>query len=338
MVDDEAANEAVIDQAVSWLVRLDAGSADTEAFETWRDADPRHASAFAQVASTWARTASAAGADCAEPPSAAVALDAISEPASVNPGISRRAMIGSAIGALLAASGGAFLWTRPAQAATAVGERRTIRLPDGSRAELNTDTRIEWRFGDRRELWLMRGEAALTIAADIEHPFLLRADSLRATLEPGQYGMRQFTEGRQRLMTLAGRARVAAGRGPQRDLLPGQAVTVIGDSLAVRQIDAAAAARLSAWRQGEIVFDGMTLREALTEFNRHLAQPMEIADPDIGTERLGGRFFVDDPAAFLAALHDGFGIASRSDDGRVLLYRPNIGASAPQRQKYLRAP
>lgn len=38
------------DVAADWLAALDAGSADMVAFEAWRDADIRHAIAFAEVA------------------------------------------------------------------------------------------------------------------------------------------------------------------------------------------------------------------------------------------------------------------------------------------------
>lgn len=54
--------QQITEQAVGWLIRLDAGTADIEAFEAWRSADPRHASAFAQMAAIWKRTGELRGA------------------------------------------------------------------------------------------------------------------------------------------------------------------------------------------------------------------------------------------------------------------------------------
>jgi transmembrane sensor len=36
-------------EAAEWYAALDAGVADIDAFERWRDADPRHAVAFARI-------------------------------------------------------------------------------------------------------------------------------------------------------------------------------------------------------------------------------------------------------------------------------------------------
>ncbi len=47
--------DALIAQASEWLARLDAGRADSTAFEAWRGSDPRRAAAFAEVAAAWSR-------------------------------------------------------------------------------------------------------------------------------------------------------------------------------------------------------------------------------------------------------------------------------------------
>ena len=51
-----AGGDDLTGEAIDWLVALDHGTADQEAFEAWRSADPRHAAVFAQVAATWRRT------------------------------------------------------------------------------------------------------------------------------------------------------------------------------------------------------------------------------------------------------------------------------------------
>jgi transmembrane sensor len=53
---DQVDHKAIRDQASLWLARLDSGSADVEAFERWRDADPAHAAAFAKISAALVQT------------------------------------------------------------------------------------------------------------------------------------------------------------------------------------------------------------------------------------------------------------------------------------------
>lgn len=55
---------------------------------------------------------------------------------------------------------------------TAVGERKTVALPDGSGIELNTDTELTVRLSERaRAVRLTRGEALFTVVHDERRPF-----------------------------------------------------------------------------------------------------------------------------------------------------------------------
>lgn len=81
-----------------------------------------------------------------------------------------------------------------------------------------------------------------------------------------------------------------------------------------------------AWQRGEIVFNGMALGQALDEFNRYLGTKLVLTDPVLKQTRLGGRFELDDPQRFLAALDQGFGIAHRRTDKGIELYRAGVGA------------
>lgn len=324
MASGETSREAIADQAAEWLVRFDAGRGDPEAFQQWRDADPRHAAVFAQIAATWQKTTELRTgnvdpeAEVAPPEEPAPALSA-----GPGPWLSRRSAMTALAGAAVVATGaGALLWDRRAYAETGVGERCTVRLPDGSRAELNTDSRIAWQLGNRLEFWLDRGEAAIIVAQASNRAVLARLASLRAELLDGSYNLRLRGEA-PTLVTFSGQARVTDGRGVMTIVMPGHALTDEGAGLGDTALSAAQLDRARAWQRGEIIFDGMTLASALAEFNRYLPTRLELADPSIATLRLGGRFNTDDPQAFLQALHDGFGIGSRADEGRILLFRKN---------------
>ena len=303
--------DALIAQASRWLARLDAGRTDPEAFEAWRDADPRRAAAFAEVAAAWSR------------------LDALRDAEPRGPAaMSRRAWLGG--GAALAASLMATAYLARdqvlrARTVTGVGERRTLVLPDGSSVELNTDTEVLWRFDDkRRRLWLERGEVALTVARDALRPFELLTQQGLARLATGQFNVR-LKPASLDLIVVVGRAVIETAAGEAQAAVESatddrRALEVSKAGVAVAAAPEAEVQAVQAWRRGEIVFEGQRLSEAVDEYNRYLTRKLIIEDPNIGALRLGGRFLTGDPESFLSALRTTFGIRIIADDpSRILL-------------------
>jgi transmembrane sensor len=66
---------------------------------------------------------------------------------------------------------------------------------------------------------------------------------------------------------------------------------------------------VSAWRRGEIVFQGAPLGAVVEDYNRYLTKKLVIADPELSKLRLGGRFTNSDPSDFLNTLSSSFGFA-----------------------------
>jgi transmembrane sensor len=305
------------DQAIEWLVALDNGSADADAFERWRNADPRHASVFAQVAATWKRTADQR---LSAMLNTSVSQDEeISTPSS-RAMVSRRAVAGGLAGLLGLAGAGAFIaWPRRAYAETTVGERRILSLQDGSQAMLNTDTRVAWRFhGDGRDFWVERGEATLLVKEGGQ-PFRLYSDPIDGRLSAGKFSLR-IDPSEARLLVLAGRAAAIYRNTQSRTLDAGSLLSVSHGDAHVDQLSAEALSDAIAWERGEILFRGMTLNQAIAEYNRYLKVKLVVQDPALGATRLGGTFHTTDPEAFLVALEDGFGIAHRQQGETILLF------------------
>lgn len=304
--------DQLIAQASQWLARIDAGRATEQDLDAWRDADPRHAAAFAEVAHAWTR------------------LDALRDADIPRPGaVSRRAWLAGGGAALAAGLAGGVWLGRDVllrdRVATGVGERRTLALPDGSSVELNTDTEVFWRFDRRRRrLWLARGEAALTIAQDRLRPFELFTAQGLARLAAGQFNARLRLAGLD-LIVLAGQATVetASGRAEARVIGaadPRQALEVTARRIEVVATAEAQVQSVQAWRRGEIVFEGQPLSAAVEEYNRYLTRKLVIGDDRAGALRLGGRFLTGDPDSFLEALRTTFGLRIIEDGpSRILL-------------------
>lgn len=320
--DAAAAGSGLRDQAAAWLVALDCGTADDGAFEHWRSADPRHAAAFAQVAATWRRTADPRltsmidGTGGVPAPEPEQAVDSPPPPRTV----SRRAAMGGAVAALLGVGTvGAIVWPRRSYAATAIGERRIIALPDGSRMMLNTDTRLSWRADESRDFWIERGEATLLVRPGAV-PFRVYSEPFDARLSAGRFDIRLDADGG-RLLVLAGRAAAAYRDTMAQTVEAGRMLTVTDGSARVLPVTADAMAAATAWQDGRIVFNGMSLGHAVAEFNRYLPHPIVLDGAGLTDVPLGGEFRIADPDSFLLALREGFGIDHRRQDGRIILYR-----------------
>ena len=322
-VESKDRREALIAEASVWMARLDAGQADQREFDDWRDADPRRAAAFAEVAQTWNRLSVLRGhVEPAEP-----------KPRASAP-LSRRAML-QAAGVVGFAAVGAGLFAPRVfarnRASTGIGERRSLVLADGSRVELNTDTTVAWRLQrDLREVWLERGQAALSVADDRARPFVLRASRIDTRLSPGQFDAR-LRDGALDLTILSGRAQpqrplkvstspAAAGS----DVVGPSSLLITPTRIVDRPLSDADVNSTTSWRRGEIVFDGEPLGSAVQEYNRYLTRKLVIGDRKLAGLRLGGRFMTSNPDGFLTALNQAFGVrAVDSGQNQLLLTTEN---------------
>ena len=312
----ERTDRQLIDEAARWLARMDAGTASEAEFAAWRDADPRRAVAFAEVASAWRAVGRLRGLDEGE--SLADGAPG-SAPEAVNVG--RRRILGGGLAAAVAIAGGGatmlLLDRGRRRVRTVVGERRTVQLPDGSSAELNTDSRISWSFDKVRALWLEQGEVAVTVVDDASRQFLVHAGGLVGRLQQGRYNVRLRDNGPQ-FISLAGQGLIAGKTAAPVRLQPLQTVVADRDAVRADAMTGLDAQDVVAWQSGEIIFRGMPLGLAAAEFNRYLQNKI-VVDPAVASIRLGGRFQVDDLPSFLSSLHGSFGIRVQSSERGYLL-------------------
>lgn len=274
-------------EAAQWLAKIELGTADENAFETWRAASPAHALAFARVSADW----EALG-DVATPADAQARKPA-----------ARRHVLKSLIAVTVLGSGGAlfasraYAWTT---AKTAVGEYRKVRLPDESVLELNTNSEVAWRFEENRRLiWLRRGEMAVTLLPG--KPAVLRGKAPLATLQSGTYTARHVGDDVV-LTVISGTALI-----DRPHMAPDVAhdlhqVTMASTGETIRPASHEDVSAMAAWQSGEIIFRDEPLSAAVEEYNRYLVKKIVILDPVVANERVGGRFTTNDPQDFLRAL------------------------------------
>ncbi|HEX5776928.1 MAG TPA: FecR domain-containing protein, partial [Caulobacteraceae bacterium] len=184
MTRPQAVAETPRDAAMGWLLRRDARplSADErEAFQTWLET-PENREAYAALETLWAATGEVEDHPRFEEKRRKI-LKSVDRART-----SRRAMAAGLAAAVLGlGSLGVYSYNAPKPLAdqsfqTAVGQRATVTLPDGSSVTLNTDTVVRTRADqDRRLVYLDKGQAFFRVARDRRHPFVVAAGGRTVT-------------------------------------------------------------------------------------------------------------------------------------------------------------
>jgi len=195
---------------------------------------------------------------------------------------------------------------------TAMGARRIVGLPDGSKVELNTASLVRTAVGKaRREVWLDRGEAYFEVAHDRLHPFVIHAGGRQITVLGTKFSIRCDGD-RVTVSVLEGRVRVddvEDGRAIRSTIMNGGDVAMSrGSSTLVRTKSGEQIKNEFAWREGMLHFEQQALSDVLAEFNRYNARKLKVADPAVGTIRIGGMFPASKPRAFANLLRDAYGL------------------------------
>lgn len=217
--------------------------------------------------------------------------------------------------------------------ATGIGERRLIVLHDGTKVELNTDSRIVVHYAKgRREVELARGEAMLHIMAG-RQPFVLRTKEGRLrTNRSAEVGVRMLGSTTKVTVKRGSVESLGSDSSIPRLLGPNSEAIVRNDGIQVLPIATEAADRQLAWREGAIALDGQTIYEAVSEINRYNTRQIIVKDQITGAIRVGGYFQTLDVDEFAAALAKAFALeVVRQADGNLALVAARSASSRAPR-------
>lgn len=319
--------EPVRAEAAVWLALLhsDTRSAEVEeGFRAWLATHPSHARAFERMTNTWETAGGVRR----------TAVDAITKRTQrsedrLEPPPRRRialAVAASLAGCALIGLGALVL--RPTSTdqviATALGERRSVQLADGSRLVLNTDTQVSVDFDTtERSVILHRGQARFYVAQDSQRPFIVHAGMKQIVARGTQFDVR-WTDERLAIVLFEGKVSVQT---PLQPLLldagiplePGERLYFAEPTLAVKSTPDLQ--REQAWVQGRAIFDRTPLREVLAEMNRYARRPLKLGDPTLAELPISGTFSVEDSEAFARALGDVFALRLEQSDDSIVLKR-----------------
>ncbi|MBD9354353.1 FecR family protein [Methylomonas sp. EbA] len=300
--DSESTSQTLRDQAIAWLLRLrDApeDAASQREFADWLAANPAHEAAYRQVQAQWAWL---------EPfkqhsfPARDAALRY--RPAT-RPSVRRKWLAYAAAATVLLTLGLAIFspqgwYGLPHSYSTGKGQRQILALSDGTELELNTDTEVRVHFNHaQRQVDMIRGEAFFKVAHDAERPFRVQAGNLSVRDIGTAFDVYKQAD----------RVSVAVQEGivemlsedDRRELHAGQQLAYSDDQrfVAAAPGDIAAA---TAWRQGQLIFNGRRLAEVLAEIARYHDVQIRLPDPKLADLRVNGSFRTEQLDSMLNAV------------------------------------
>lgn len=337
----------VVRKASEWIARLNAEDVtpeDRAGLDAWKTAHPTHARIYEEMSSALGRF-TAAGA-FVRAVSFAQSMNHIASVAATDTGardVFRRRLLTWVAAACLAAFLASLAWICTNRSGlrttfvTAMGESSTVSLPDGSRMEMNSDSRARVEYSPaQRLIYLDRGEAFFNVAHDSRRPFLVvgggswvRAVGTAFNVDMRSAGMRVIvSEGSVKVgkvdpqleylhfdePTLSGPPSISV-------LTAGQQADLREETTETRRLTPAQLAGSIAWRDGTLHFENQPLGEVVDVFRRYTSLELVIPDESLRALPIGGTFQASPQGVetLLTLLEQGVGLTLHRDANRVII-------------------
>lgn len=288
-----ALDHATLEAAARWYVDLRTEAPDAairEAHRRWLECDPRHVQAWERLTRLQDKLGQVA--------------PGIARPTLTSARAKRRDVL-KVLSIVLAAGGaGSLAWnttplpTLMADQRTATGERRRVRLDDGSLVRLNTATAVDIRYSaSLREIHLLSGEIQIETAPDQQaRPFIVHtpSGSIRAL---GTRFVVRYDAQRTRVSVQehAVEVRSANSLGPAVRVDAGQQLDFDSNDTGAAQ---RSSPQVDAWTRDMLVIDDWRLEDFITELQRYRPGHLGCA-PAVADLRISGAFHLGSSDAIL---------------------------------------
>lgn len=300
-------------QASDYAARVNSGeltAREEQQIRAWCAEDKENRAELNRALDTFARAS-----ELAEDPEMLAMAHQPAELGDVRqPSWARAIMVPAAAAVLLLMVGGVFFARygiqpredgRPLLYSTAIGEQRSVKLPDGSTLSLNTDSQVIVDFQEqRRRTILERGEVFFDVAHDPTRPFIVDLGSRAITVLGTKFNVRKSVGGELAVAVVDGVVAVhrtedrvsaaapllhapAAGESATVDV-PDQFRLQKGSLVTLRERDYKTSVSTPAdigsvedWRRGFVRFDAASLGSVARELNRYTSRKIIIDDASV---------------------------------------------------------
>ncbi len=296
----------VAERALEWLLELqgdDVAPEVVQAWKRWRAAHPDHERAWQRIESVKDRLR-----PLSSPVTSDIARAALAPPRSPGSPKRRRALKVVAVSLFAGGLGWSARDHTPwrqwaADHRTAVGERRSLTLADGTQLWLNTASAVNIDFNAaQRRVRLLAGEILIATASDAAsppRPFLVETAQGTVRALGTRYVVRQRGDDTE-VSVFEGKVEIRPHRHADRALVLPAGYRASYTTEAITPASPAEAAGAT-WTEGFIVARSMRLDDFLAELGRYSNDALS-CDPALAGLRVSGSFPVDDIGKVLSAL------------------------------------
>ncbi len=321
-------NKDPMDEASLWITRLDRGLSDEEQVElrVWLQASHTHLKTFMQLVKLWDK------------------MESLSQLSELFPHKSRHtnnnktpifAWAASFIFASLVSLG---LWLNAdvffgqdtmqvvqfnSEYETKVGEQSTFFLQDKTKIKLNTNSFVKVTYTDKQRVFeLLRGEMHVDVAHNKQKPLsvyagsnIIQAVGTSFNVELSSENVELIVTDGKVLVSDINNLNVAPLKLKNVHLSPksfavskGQKAKLRSTNTTIIGSDERKLASDLAWQQGNLIFRGESLLEAMQEVSRYTNYQFDFGDEDTKALQIAGLFKTSDISGLLAALESNFNV------------------------------
>lgn len=189
---------------------------------------------------------------------------------------------------------------------TSVGEQSSVKLARGSMMVLNTDSSVRMRVDGpaNTHAEILRGEAFFRVPRNLSGDLTVSVNGLSIDGQDSAFAVRLTDAGDVQVTVAEGQVQLS---GTAEALLRGNQQTTVSHraplgEIPITDVTSVVISRELSWVKGVLVFNGTQLSNAVREINRYNLTRIEVADPGVGNERVGGTFSAFEPFAFVESV------------------------------------
>ncbi len=335
--------ESRFDKAGLWIAKLEKGLSeeDEKALQRWMAADGENKAVFLKMAEMWDR------------------MDTLSRLSDLFPSETEQtrrparafwAMAASIVIAVLVGvwgmtgtlpdrfrvTGGVEVAAVSGLYQTSIGEHSVINLPDGTELLLNTNTLVRVNYTDKRRLLVLKhGEIHVRVAHDKSRPLSVFAGDKEIRAVGTEFNLEIHSDQTIELLVTEGKVLVGVHQRVKTDeakrnsmnlpaatraVSQGETIILGSPEEEISEISPEEIEVKLSWRQGNLIFRGESLAEAVHEIERYTSVEFVILDENLKKVRISGLFRAGDVEGLLATLRENFNIShTRQGEEKVLL-------------------
>lgn len=220
----------------------------------------------------------------------------------------------AASAAILFLSVAVWLWSNtsdPTRLATVKGEKVEFDLADGSRAILNTESRIEVDVSQtQRHVSIERGEVYFDVTPDRDRPFVVSANGVEIVVVGTKFNVRT-NAGVTTVSVISGVVEVALQDNSntntsvlQEAMISLQQGNELVYAMHTQSVDIQSfdAQRIGAWLNGKAIYDGEPLEYVIADLNRYFPRRLELGDASLSDIPVSGTFDLTNSVATVEGL------------------------------------